>query len=142
MVVSPLYLPKIGIQDDSNSRLPRNVEPSNFRMKLKLGGNNVGGDSCDWSFLRPFEDGEPACLPPKRELGLASETSHSGVLNLNSVALGDCSYLIVPYRERDFSGTVGERNGADQEGNPVPRGHSSHFRFLDHNRLETYILPA
>jgi len=127
MIVSHLYLPKIRIQDESNSHLSRNVEPSNFRMKLKLGGNKVGEDSCDWSFLRPFKDGEPARLLPKRELDLASETSHSGIVNLNSVALGDCSYLIVPYRERDFSGTVGERNGADQEGDPVPRGHSSHF---------------
>jgi hypothetical protein len=61
-------------------------------MKLKLGGNKVREDSCDWSFLRPFEDGEHARLLPKRELDVASETSHSGIVNLNSIALGDCSY--------------------------------------------------
>jgi len=62
MIVSHLYLPKIRIQDDFKSHLSRNVEPSNFRMKLKLGGNKVGEDSCDWSFLRPFEDGKSAGL--------------------------------------------------------------------------------
>ena len=58
MIVSHLYLPKIRIQDESNSHLSRNVVLSNFRMKLKLGGNKVGENSCDWSFLRLFKDGE------------------------------------------------------------------------------------
>ena len=51
------------IQNDVNSYLSRNVEPSNFRVKLELGGNKVGEGACGWSFLRPFEDREPACLP-------------------------------------------------------------------------------